>query len=169
MLKNKQKIIFLAFLILIISVPLFSDFVIITIDRAYLKSSPTSFSGSIKVLTKNASLILLEKKGSWLKVQTKKGEVGWLNKIAIQKRASFSGYGGQVKNELNITAAAFRAIELEGENFTFSEDVLNMYLTEDKKAITPLLQQLERTQKKEDPHKKYQSFRKEGQLGEFQE
>lgn len=139
---------------------------VITVNEAFIKSSASSFSSILERLIKDNVVTIIEKKESWLKVETTSGTIGYLDKAAVMQRQSFTSYKGFAKTNILTTAAAARSKEKGAGIKQLSDMILYLYTQKNKDIAIKTLTELENTQRKINALEHYAEFREQGKLGE---
>lgn len=90
-----------------------ADTMIVKVKITKLKNNPQFFASTVASLDAGAQLEKIETKGSWVKVKTNKGAVGWLHVSAVQDRK----FSLMAVNSPNKTGASAEEVALAGKGF----------------------------------------------------
>ena len=84
--RQKRRFIALAGVLCAVILLYAADTMIVKVKETKLKSSPQFFASTVVSLNAGAQLEKIETQGSWVKVKTSNGAVGWLHLSAVQDR-----------------------------------------------------------------------------------
>lgn len=156
-----SSIIVIVLLLLIGGIIIAQDIRMISVESVYLKEKPQNFSKTLTTLQLHDKIEVLEELDTWLMVVTTDEEQmeGYIQTSAV----STEGIGSDTSDDISQGDAATAGAR------GFNEDIENEY----KKDATYDYDAVDKAEKitdayAKDPESLFRSFRKEGNLGEFQ-
>jgi hypothetical protein len=90
-----------------------ADTMIVKVKVTKLKNNPQFFASTVVSLDAGAQLEKIETQGSWIKVKTSQGAVGWLHSSAVQSKK----FSLLAVNAPNKTGASADEVALAGKGF----------------------------------------------------
>lgn len=84
--EKRSRYLWTALIILSIASFLLAETLIVKVKTTYLRKEPLFYSQTIAVLKAGQSLEKISSRGSWLKVKTSSGQIGWVHASAIQQK-----------------------------------------------------------------------------------
>jgi len=84
--RKRGRYLWIALVVLIIAGFLLAETLIVKVKTTYLRKEPLFYSQTIAALQAGQSLEKISSQGSWLKVKTSSGLVGWVHLSAVQQK-----------------------------------------------------------------------------------
>ncbi len=156
--RKKGRYFWIALIILSITSFLLAETLIVKVKTTYLRKEPLFYSQTMAALQAGQTLEKISSQGSWLKVKTSSGLIGWVHASAVQqKKFTLLALNKTVKTK---TSAEEVALAAKG----FNKQVEDKYRARHKNLSYAWVERMLRFRLTPDQIK---AFLKEGKLAEF--